>query len=287
MNFESFSLTHKKEFDRFFRDQHTVSADSVFTNLALWRFDRNIQVAISDGFLVIKSTQNGLDPMLHFPIGNGKKDLIINRLKSQFEKLTFKAVNSEQKEELINLKIANFTAIHTPQHSDYLYNISDLIDLKGRAYHSKKNFVNRFLANYRSSYENLTAQNQNELIAFVKNWFVNAPYKSDAECRGIVDLIENFELFNVRIGILRADEKIAAFAISEELSNQMVVVHVEKADPSFQGSYQAINKIHLEAEWSGKKIVNREEDLGLEGLKKAKLSYHPVGFVEKYILSLN
>lgn len=286
MKFEPFSLEHKKEFDRIFREQKLLSADSTFTNLALWKFDREIEVAFNSDFLVVKQHFKDQDlPNFLFPVGDGNLEQVINKLKNSFEKVIFRAVNNEQKEQLS--AIAQCEATPTPENSDYLYSVQDLIDLKGRAYHAKKNFVNRFVTKFRTDYENLNSSNQEELLSFIKNWFANAPYKNDAEEQGILGFVKNFELFNARVGILRADEKIAAFTVSEELSPEMVVVHIEKADPSFAGSYQSINKIHLESEWSGKKIVNREEDLGIEGLRKAKLSYHPIGYVDKFRVVLN
>lgn len=285
MRFEPFCIEHKERFDKVFSGYCPVSADALFTNLALWQFGREIEVAFVDDMLVVKQQYKGIDhPHFLYPVGSGDKTKVVSDLKKSFGTVVMRAVNETQKEELRS--IVNFDEIYTPSYSDYLYSIKDLIDLKGRSYHAKKNFVNRFLSTYNSSYERLNSDNQEELLHFINHWFINAPYSNNAEELGLIDLVKHFEVFNVRVGILRVDERIIAFTISEELSNDMVVVHVEKADPSFMGSYQAINKIHLEKEWSDKKIVNREEDLGLEGLRKAKLSYHPVGYVQKYQITL-
>ncbi len=103
-----------------------------------------------------------------------------------------------------------------------------------------------------------------------------------SEDRGIVEIMKNFQNLDVTAAGIKIDGKLAAFTIGERVSEETAVIHIEKADSSFTGIYQAINYLFLKNEFSDLKYVNREEDLGIEGLRQAKLSYNPVMFGKKY-----
>jgi hypothetical protein len=94
------------------------------------------------------------------------------------------------------------------------------------------------------------------------------------------------QLQGVTGGALRVEDRLAAYTIAEDLPDGTLVIHFEKGDPEYKGSYQAINQMFLEQDPSPSTLVNREQDLGSEGLRKAKLSYHPVDYVRKYQVSL-
>ena len=81
-------------------------------------------------------------------------------------------------------------------------------------------------------------------------------------------------------------DKVVAFTFGEKLNSDTAVIHVEKADPEIRGAYTAINQNFVAAEWSEMTYINREEDMGLEGLRQAKESYHPVKMIEKYFVTV-
>ncbi|WP_262349148.1 phosphatidylglycerol lysyltransferase domain-containing protein [Helicobacter winghamensis] len=139
---------------------------------------------------------------------------------------------------------------------------------------------------YAFSYEALSAQNVNELINTYQAWFGkisdNASDGLRNEYVGIIESLKEFENLDFQGGILRVDEKIIAFSFGEPLNKDTIVIHIEKADIEFQGAYQAINREFLANAWSNYKLVNREEDLGIEGLRKAKQSYQPLYLQEKF-----
>lgn len=131
----------------------------------------------------------------------------------------------------------------------------------------------------------MTEHNVGELLEAWRIWFgeigdkVNEGLKN--EFIGTVEVMRHFDKLSIRGGLLRVEEKIAAFSFGEALNEECVVIHTEKADTNLHGAYQMINQQFLENEWSNYKFVNREEDLGIEGLRKAKLSYNPICLVEK------
>ncbi|MDR3347580.1 MAG: phosphatidylglycerol lysyltransferase domain-containing protein [Helicobacteraceae bacterium] len=292
MRFEPIDISHKADVDLAYKSSSMESADAVFVNLWLWRFSREISIARYNGFVIIaqRSEADGLQFLM--PMGNGDLNEVISALivKSRSEgfALRFSVVTQTDKERLEATCPERFTFTPMPDKNDYLYDCQSLIKLGGRSYHAKKNFVNRFETMYGISYEHLSDENLEETIGFVCRWFERAPYQAEAERVGIVEMLKIYRLFACSYGILRAEGEIAAFTIGEALSPDRVVIHVEKADgANYPGSYQTINNIHLERDWADMKVVNREEDLGIEGLRKAKLSYHPIDFVHKYEAVLN
>ena len=176
---------------------------------------------------------------------------------------------------------------------DYLYSTKSLIELKGRAYHSKKNHLNYFLANNEYEYGEMTPDMTDDAMAFISEFNerknLEDPYERlllDYEERAMRDVFLNLDTVGFLSGVIRIGGKIEAISIGGRLGKKTVTVHVEKANTEYRGLYQAINNEFCKHMASNVKRINREEDMGLPGLRKAKLSYHPVKFVEKYVVSL-
>lgn len=169
---------------------------------------------------------------------------------------------------------------------DYVYRVRDLIDLKGRRYHKKKNHLNKFIKSYDYTYESIDNKNIHEVISYMKEWCRDRECHLDKglsdEHYGIVEVLEAYESLPLRGGALRIDGSIAAFTLGEVLTEDMVLIHVEKGSFEYSGIYQAMNKLFLEEEFSDYTFVNREEDLGSETMRKAKESYHPWELLKKY-----
>jgi hypothetical protein len=293
MEFTPISLERQADLNDALSAQTPETADATFVNLWLWRFERKIELAFEDGYVFIKQTCHACDgkerePYFLFPIGRGDLKKAIDAIKrycdSEGITARLEAVTKAQKAELDNACPNEFTFAYDRDHSDYLYDCAALINLSGRDYHSKKNFINRFATFYGVCYERLNDANYYEAIAFIDEWFARAPYPTDTEKKGILSLLNEYRRFQCSYGVLRAnDGQIAAFTIGESLNDATAVIHVEKADGiNYPGSYQTINQIHLATEYADKTFVNREEDLGLEGLRKAKLSYRPIALVDKF-----
>lgn len=110
----------------------------------------------------------------------------------------------------------------------------------------------------------------------------NMTAKAESEWRGICYFLENYHLTECLGGMLLVDNKVVAVTFGEALNQDTVVIHIEKANTDFRGAYQAINRHYLQNHWSDYTYVNRQQDLGIEGLRKAKMSYHPLRLVEKF-----
>ena len=176
---------------------------------------------------------------------------------------------------------------------DYVYDTKDLIELKGRDYHSKKNHLNFFLANYEYEYGKLSPDMTDEVMKFVHEFNerknLEDPHERvllNFEERAMHDVLLNLDTVGYLSGAIRIDGKIEAISIGGKIGTKTVVVHAEKANTDYRGLYQAINNEFCRAMASNVKRINREEDMGIPGLRKAKLSYKPVRLIEKYTITL-
>jgi uncharacterized protein len=182
-------------------------------------------------------------------------------------------------------------ALESREHWDYLYDRQELVDLAGNRFHKKKNLLNQFKKKYDAAYLPFGPDMVAQAKGMQEDWCAWRDCEGNdtlaAENEAIAKLLDNWqELSGVTGGALRVDNTLAAYTVAEVMPDDSLVIHFEKACPDFKGSYQAINQVFLEKEPSSSTIVNREQDLGDEGLRKAKLSYNPVDFVRKYRVTL-
>ncbi|BCS87024.1 DUF2156 domain-containing protein [Pseudodesulfovibrio sediminis] len=173
-------------------------------------------------------------------------------------------------------------------HWDYIYSIEELIALKGKKFHKKKNLFNQFKKNYLYTYEPMAPECVEEVLEMQDEWYKwyeeNNPSEAlKAENRAITRVLHNFDQIKGLMGAtLRVEDKVIAYTVAEPLCDDSIVIHFEKGDIRFKGVYQAINQLFLENEASDYTNVNREQDLGDEGLRKAKMSYNPSFFLKKF-----
>ncbi len=177
-------------------------------------------------------------------------------------------------------------------HWDYLYSVTDLVELKGNKYHKKKNLLNQFSKRYDYQYIPLVGDNIHQTIQMQENWCTWRDCASqaalDSENQVISKALNNWQRFHRLMGgAIMVETEVAAYTVAEKLSADTLVIHFEKGDHDFKGIYQAINQIFLENAGRGFTMVNREQDLDSEGLRKAKLSYNPVGFLKKFDVELS
>lgn len=172
---------------------------------------------------------------------------------------------------------------------DYIYLTEDLIELKGRSFHGKKNHLNYFKKTYEYEYVEMTSDMADDAMKFIADF--NARKEVPAhememlkmEEEAMEDVFRNIEKVGYSAGAILIDNKIEAIAIGGQLGKNTITEHVEKANSTFRGLYQAINNEFCKNVAAKAKYINREEDMGIPNLRKAKLSYRPVKLLEKYI----
>ena len=220
-------------------------------------------------------------------------DFALNYIKDEYKKIQLKGVN----EEIVDIIKINYEEkfIYEKERDlfEYIYDAESLRTLSGRKNKKKRNHVNTFLNLYKNRYEYklLDKENFEECIKLLNVWEQNkeniesSGHKElDEEILSIKEVFENYEKLkdNVKIAGVYIDNKLEAFTIGEKINENIALIHIEKANQNIKGLYQYINQQFLLNEFPNVKYVNREEDLGLDGLREAKLSYHPCKFIEKY-----
>jgi hypothetical protein len=171
-------------------------------------------------------------------------------------------------------------------HWDYLYSVRDLIDLPGNRFHNKKNLLNQFLKSYQYTYVDFGPKLIEQAMAMQEDWCTWRDCESSellaAENRAILRVLGHWNRFDsIMGGALFVENLIVGYTLAEPLTADTLVIHFEKGCPAYKGGYQAINQMFLAHAGAGFRLVNREQDLDSEGLRKAKLSYNPVDFLRK------
>jgi len=188
------------------------------------------------------------------------------------------------------LRPGHFTYREDKDNYDYVYLTQDLINLKGRKYSAKKNHLNTFMKRYPiHQYLPICKDLVPSCINIAIEWYRNrAPldamllYEKDA----IIEALNHFDDLGLTGGAILVDGEVKAFAFGEPLNEDTIVIHIEKGNPEIRGIYQVINQQFCEHAWYEYKYVNREEDMGIKGLRAAKQSYHPIMMIKKYDITL-
>lgn len=173
---------------------------------------------------------------------------------------------------------------------DYIYDAEKLRTLSGKAYHKKKNHLNSFLKNYdgRFEYRTLCCSDIDEIQAFHDRWLDNRDYEDKhnsirSEENGIHRIFNNCDFVECEVGGVYIDNKLEAYSIGSYAPDiRTAFIHIEKANINIPGLYNYINQQFLIHSFPNAELVNREDDLGQEGLRKSKLSYQPIRLEAKY-----
>lgn len=272
------------------------SCDSVFLDSFIWRKYYHVRYAISDGRAVQWIMQDKGQLFSALPLCREEElehyfyemvDYFNNVLHSPFRIY----LADEEGTEKLNLDSAKFRITEQEDLKDYLYDGDALRTLAGKKLHKKKNNINAFMREYegRFEYRKLCCSDRDDVWKFLDKWREQKGEEVeehlDYEVHGIHEILKNCSTLPVEMGGVYIDDKMEAFTIgSLNARENMAVIHIEKANPEIRGLYQYINREFLIHEFPQVSLVNREDDLGLEGLRKAKMSYNPVGFERKYLI---
>lgn len=265
-----------------------------FTNLFIWREAYRAQWAMADDVLVLLAEDDDGELYGLPPVGPAP------RLEITRELLTWlrdeKGVADPRIERADARLVAelresgDFEIEPTRDQFDYVYLREDLAELAGREYSNKRNHINYFLRNYTYTFEPLSVDNVEACVRVACEWCEKYRCEDDMnlleERDAVMESLENFSLLRTKGGVIRVEGKIEAFSLGEMLNAETMVVHIEKADPDIRGLYQLINREFVRHCCEDAAYVNREQDLGVPGLRRAKSSYHPEQMVEKYRVRL-
>lgn len=263
--------------------------DFSFSNLCSWHFMTESSYALIHHQLVIRFTNSEGGSEYFMPFGQGSLIPIIEELEECAQKageqLCLRGIMPEMREKLELYYPTLFEYSTDRDYFDYIYNRQDLAELKGKNYQPKRNHVNKFRKEYEFVYEPLTREVIPECLQFEADWCMKHGYIENEnirnERRALTFAFHHYEELGLYGIVIRIQGKIVAFTFGSPINYNTFGVQYEKADISIDGVYSAINQ-HFAASLPEQYLyLNREEDLGIPGLRQAKLSYHPVLLLEK------
>lgn len=264
-------------------------SECTFTNLFVWRRCYRICWAITHEFLIIKVTRDDITFVLQ-PFGGADEDFpaVIRELKETFEGKPFemRGIYAETLPLLKSCLPDTTQFIDDRDNWDYVYLRDNLATLAGRKYHAKKNHANAFRKeNPDYVFSLITKEDIADCIAFADLWCEMKGQNAEGlrcELCALEEALNNFGILKIRGALIRINGVVQAFSIGEKYNKDMAVIHFEKANPDIRGIYAVINQDFCAKVWTDVTYINREEDMGLEGLRKAKESYQPEFMVKKY-----
>lgn len=290
--FKDIEIDCKNILDKYFDLVDYEACEYCFTTLYMWKDLYNTKYYVEDDFAIVAGEYENkgfiILPLAKKENMNKAFDFIIKNFEKQHKQIHLKAINKEVVEYLQSVYGDRFEYIEERNNFDYIYDGESLRTLAGRKNQKKRNHLNSFVKEYgdRVEYKKLEEADFDECINLLKEWSKDKKesIELDSEFKAIKRIFKNYEKLKdtLKISGIYIDSKLEAFSIGEMLNDNMAVIHVEKANADIRGLYPYINQQFLLNEFSDVEFVNREEDLGIEGLRKAKLSYHPVKFAEKY-----
>ena len=271
--------------------------DYNFTNLFVWSRAYGQEIAQVNGFLVTHLCgRMGCSYM--YPAGSGDLaaaiDILAREADERRQPLRLVCLTTRQMEELDRLMPGRFAYEADRDGFDYLYDIDRLADLTGKKLHAKRNHINRFLDNNPSwVYEEITPQTLPECLEMDQEWYRRSMVREGAaEERDLGDegialrtAMDHYHALGLEGGLIRVYGEVVAFTMGDRLNSDTYDVHFEKAYGELQGAYAMINREFarwVRAKHPNVRYLNREDDMGVEGLRKAKESYYPDRMVEKY-----
>lgn len=272
--------------------QNLRSADFSFCSIYCWDHNIDSFVGRVGDRLLVKVCVKGV-PTYLYPIGSGDLGPAVEAMAEDARAcghaFILRGITREVLPEVEALFPARPTLALDRDYSDYVYLASDLAELSGKRYHGKKNHLNHFSAEHDWRFEPITRENIRLCHDMAARWFVDMEEEREEDYAGEAEAIRNALriYFDVGFdgGIIIADGEPAAFTVGEMISPDTLDSHFEKASPHVNGAYTVINQqfaAYMRQKYPSLVWINREEDMGIENLRRAKESYHPAMMVDKY-----
>ena len=293
LSFKPIQIEDKEEITGYVYPSSHMNCDFAFANMCSWRFLYDSEYAIHDQFLFIRfyieeKERKRLAYM--FPVGHGDLQKAIGFIEKDAKELNrpllILGVTPDEKKRLISLFPDRFKCIPERDYYDYIYLHEDLITLAGKKFQPKRNHINKFKKLYDYQYMPVTPEIIQECLNLEQVWYeANKDEENNEnlfhERCSMRFALAHFEALNLLGGAIVVDHKIIAFTYGSPINHMTFGVHVEKADIRFEGVFSVISQEFARQIPQRYVYVNREEDLGIPGLRKSKLSYHPHLLLEK------
>lgn len=291
LEFRELRIEDKDRCEIYLRKKTSYFCEHSFVDIFIWSNHYKTQVAFTDDFMFIKlSSYPGRFISYLAPIGDGNLEQAVSLIEQDCARdnneLLILSIDESMKDKLENMDKFRFEELRDTE--DYIYDAEKMITLSGKKLHSKRNFINRFMLENdgRWQYENMNIDNIDVAREYHIRWCKQNGCDDDESFQGescaIEKAFKNFNELGLKGGILKLDGTAIAFTLGSRANDEMFVIQIEKADSTIPGAYPMINNQFAKANCTDVKYINREEDMGLEGLRKAKLSYRPLFLAVKY-----
>jgi len=287
--FKPIRLEDKRLLPEYLKLAQPQISEYTFTNLYVWRKSDQVMLSRRGDVLLVKvikapdTREVLLPPLGSEDIVQTSKELIQDA--GREKPPPFYGISKDQTEALTKI---GFSVKLDRDNSDYVYSVKDLSDLPGTRYHSKRQAIKRCLSENKCEYVPITHDTAELCLQLQEEWCnlmdCNKSEGLRDEDQAIKETFLHFEKLDVFGGAVTVDGRMQAFTVAERLNNDTAVIHFEKANPKVKGLYQLVNNWFCKNALNEYTYVNREQDLGEPGLRRAKESYHPHHMVEKYVV---
>ncbi|MBM3306603.1 MAG: DUF2156 domain-containing protein [Candidatus Aminicenantes bacterium] len=250
-----------------------------FANIFIWRGSEHPRWTLLNGNLCVLVEPDFEPPYVLPPVGGADLERTVEAC------LTLAPRLSRVPEDMARPLAAAFRVEEDPGNFDYIYRVEDLAGLKGKRYDGKRNRVRKFESTFPHEYHPLTPAEVPGCVRLLEDWFEEKrngdPYMQ-AEKLAILEALEAFEPLGVKGGVVKVGGRAEAFTLGDRLTADTAVIPIEIANPGLVGLAQWINREFVRREWPGFAFVNREQDMGVPGLRQAKSSYYPHRLLKKF-----
>ncbi|WP_195277203.1 DUF2156 domain-containing protein [Anaerotruncus rubiinfantis] len=296
LQFQPITLTDKAWIEPLVRMSGFRGSEYTFSNNFNYRAIYHIEVARMQDYYLLRAGKEKAQTGYFYPAGSGDVKPVVEALVADAEALgvpfVMRGVEKESVAVLETLFPGRFQITETRDSFDYLYESEKLITLSGKKLHAKRNFINRFKAEHEGdwSYEPITSENLAECWQMNNQWCRQMGCNKDPSLKeescAVRSCFDHFYELGLLGGLLRVGGKVVAYSMGAPINHEVFDVHVEKAFSDVAGAYPMINQQFAAHNCANYKYINREDDVGDEGLRKAKLSYKPAILLEKYQVTL-
>lgn len=290
-----FDELKKQNFDEFKTILNSCyeNSESSVASMYIWQHYYNTKFCVKNNIIYSIYDMHGtISPEAFMPYGANRNsceatDFLISYFEQNFDKYPkINLATEDYLQFLLNCGKYNIRYEEIRNSFDYVYNTKDLIDLSGKKYHAKKNHYNSFVKNHNIKYRRYDSDMHDKCIEFCSDVIKQRTKDNEkiynSEMHSIEKAFEAYDLLNLICSLIIVDDKIVALSLGEKLTDNCALIHIEKASYDYRDAYPVINRLTLQNEFSNLEYVNREEDLGIPGLRKAKESYHPCRMIKKY-----
>ena len=289
--FHKVTLEDKEWINKRLAESDYNGCEYTFSNIFLWGTELEFEVANYKDFLLIQAVLDQ-QTTYYFPAGSGDLSSVLGDLalysRQRGEPLVFGNVTKEHKAQIEKVWPGAFEYREVRDASDYIYSREKMVHLRGKKLHGKRNHINRFKDNPNWSFEFINDENITECYGMSIAWSLenfggNSP---DSDFCAVQKAFDYFKELDLIGGLIRREGQVVAFTMGAPLNSNTFLTHIEKAYHEIQGAYPIMTQqfaLHLPERFE---YINREEDLGNEGLRKSKLSYYPEILLSKSIATL-